>query len=446
MIMKRHIEIKLNKWKESKKRKPLLLHGARQIGKTFVLKEFACKKFKHAHYFDLEEGKVELEKIFNDLKPTEIINKLSFISGKSINIQNDILIFDEIQAIPRAISSLKYFNQEIPELAVTACGSNLGIAVTDESFPVGNVECLTMYPMNFLEFLEGINEDIAVRFLKSFDGEVLEDIYHNRFFDLLKKYFIIGGMPEAIMIYKANKRDLTTAFIEVRKYQKQLLIHYANDFSKYSGAVNSRHIERIFNSVPAQLSRTQQGNSKKFKFKNVISNGFRTYDDLANPIDWLVKTGLIFKINIVEHPIIPLFSGITQNSFKLFFFDVGVLGAAVGLEPNKIMLYDYGTYKGYFAENFILQELSSYNCAGLVSWMGRTSEVEFLMQNKEEIIPVEVKAGTNTKAKSLQAYIAKYQPEYSVKFTGKKYGHDKKNTFSFPLYMVSVFMKQIYRR
>lgn len=442
--MKRQIEIQLNTWKKSIKRKPLLLHGARQIGKTFVLKEFASKKFKKTHYFDLEEQKVELEGIFNNLKPAEIINKLSFISGNSINIQGDILIFDEIQAIPRAITSLKYFNQEIPELAVAACGSNLGIAITGESFPVGKVECLTMYPMNFLEFLEGINEDVAVRFLKSFNGEVLDDVYHNRFFELLKIYFITGGMPDAIIIYKANKEDLITTFSEVRKYQKQLLIHYANDFSKYSGAVNSRHIERVFNSIPAQLSRTQQGNSKKFKFKNVISNGFRTYEDLANPIDWLVKTGLIFKINIVEHPSIPLLSGIVQNSFKLFFFDVGLLGAAVGLEPNGIMLYDYGTYKRYFAENFILQELSSYNCSSMVSWVGRTSEVEFLLQNKGRIIPVEVKAGTNTKAKSLQAYIAKYQPEYSVKFTGKKYGYDKKNTFSFPLYMVSVFMKQIY--
>jgi len=249
-------------------------------------------------------------------------------------------------------------------------------------------------------------------------------------------------MPDSIIIYKDNKKNLITAFLKVREYQKQLLIHYANDFSKYSGAANSRHIESVFNSVPAQLTRTQCGKSKKFKFKNVISNGFRTYEDLANPIDWLAKTGLIFKINIVEHPSIPLLSGIIHNSFKLFFFDVGLLGSAVGLEPNEIMLYDYGRYKGYFAENFILQELASYNCTDIVSWAGRTSEVEFLLQNNGEIIPVEVKAGTNTKAKSLQAYIAKYQPESSVKFTGKKYGYDKKNTFSFPLYMVSVFMKR----
>jgi len=443
MIMKRQIKIQINEWYEAKNRKPLLLHGARQVGKTFILKEFASEKFKHTHYFDLEEQKVELEKIFNNLKPIEIINKLSFISGKSINIQDDILIFDEIQAIPRAITSLKYFNQEMPELAIAACGSNLGIAVTAESFPVGKVECLTMYPMNFLEFLEGINEDIAAQFLKNFDGEILDDVYHNRFFELLKIYFIVGGMPESIKIYKDNNKNLIVAFLKVRGYQKQLLIHYANDFSKYSGAVNSRHIDRIFSSVPAQLCNTQQGNSKKFIFKNVISNGFRTYEDLANPIDWLVKTGLIFKINIVEHPNIPLLSGIIQNSFKLFFFDVGLLGSAVGLDPNKIMLYDYGRYKGYFAENFILQELASYNCTNIVSWVGRTSEVEFLLQNKGEIIPVEVKAGTNTKAKSLQAYITKYQPKSSVKFTGKKYGYDKKNTFSFPLYMVSVFMKNI---
>lgn len=439
--MKRSIEKQLIKWKDSKNRKPLILHGARQVGKTYILKKIAEKNFSQTHYFDLEEQKFRLEKIFEDLNPVNIINKLSFITGKSINIQKDILIFDEIQAIPRAITSLKYFNQDMGHLAVAVAGSNLGITLADESFPVGKVECITMFPMNFLEFLNGINEIKAYKFLSDFHGDILDDIYHERLFELLKIYFITGGLPDAITTYKNNKDNPLAAFSEVRKYQKQLLFHYERDFSKYSGYTNSRHIERIFNAVPSQLSKTQNKSSKKFKFKDVISKGFRTYDDLADPIDWLVKTGLIFKINIVEHPNIPLLSGIIENSFKLFLFDVGLLGAMAGLEPGKIMLYDYGSYKGYFAENFILQELRSYNWEEIVSWVGRTSEIEFLIQSKNNIIPVEVKAGINTKAKSLQAFITKYIPEYSVKFTGKKYGYDGKNTYSFPLYMVSFFSR-----
>ena len=440
--MKRQIEKKLTKWKRAKNRKPLILHGARQVGKTYTIRKFADTNFKTVHYFDLEEQKSNLEGIFEDLRVAEIIKKLSFISGKTLSPKKDILIFDEIQAIPRAITSLKYFKEEMPELAVVAAGSNLGITISESPFPVGKVECLTMYPMNFLEFLEGTGETSAYQFLETFSGQVLDDVYHKRFFELLKIYFITGGLPEVITIYKENKGDILTALKAVREYQHQLLLHYERDFSKYSGAVNSRHIERVFNAIPAQLSKTQSGNSKKFKFKDVISKGFRSYEDLANPINWLVKTGLAFSVNIIEHPKIPLLSCVSENNFKLFLFDVGLLGAMVGLSPSEIMVYDYGSYKGYFAENFILQELISYDFNKITSWVGRTSEVEFLLQNKRRIIPIEVKAGTNTKSKSLLAYIMKYHPKISVKFTGKKYGFYK-NIYTFPLYMTSVFKKKM---
>jgi len=440
--MKRLITNELTQWMRKKNRKPLVLCGARQVGKTYSIKQFGELHFEHLHYFDLEDQKTELFEIFNGpLDPKQIIDKLSFVSGKSIHIKNDILVLDEIQSIPRAITALKYFNQNMQDLAVIVAGSNLGVANIDEPFPVGKVELMVMYPMNFEEFLLGIDQEIALKHLLEIKGKVA-DIYHQRFFDFLKIYFVTGGMPEVILQYKEKMDEPLEAFISVRSLQKQLLLHYERDFSKYSGSTNARHIERIFKSIPLQLCNTMNKQSKKFKFKDVISKGYRSYDDLADPIEWLVKSGLALKVNVCEHPSIPIMASVKENSLKLFVFDIGLLGAMVNLNAKNIMRYNYGSYKGYFAENFILQELYSYGLNQIVTWSGRTSEVEFVLEINGKVIPIEVKAGTNTKAKSLQAYINKYDPQYALKFTGNQYGFDDKNkVYNFPLYMVSNFAK-----
>ncbi len=440
--MKRKIESRLLQWKNKKSRKPLLLQGARQVGKTYVLENFAKNQFNHSHYFDLEELKTDLAPIFIDssLDPKQLIDKLSFVSGKSINIKKDILILDEIQAIPRAITALKYFSRHMSGLAVAAAGSNLGVAHSEEPFPVGKVEILHMCPMSFEEFLAGTGEEMALSFLENFKGGKTDDIYHRRLFDLLKKYFVTGGLPEVISQYTAGKEEPLEAFRAVRQLQKQLLLHYESDFSKYAGSTNSRHIQRVFRAIPLQLSNTQDKKSKKFKFKDIISKGYRSYDDLADPIEWLVKAGLALKVNTNLHPSIPVMAGAKENSFKLFLFDIGLLGAMINLKPESILRYDYGSYKGYFAENFVLQELCSYGLDKIVTWYGRTSEIEFVLEINESIIPVEVKAGFNTKAKSLQAFINKYNPVYAVKFTGNKFGCDRqKRIFNYPLYMILKF-------
>jgi predicted AAA+ superfamily ATPase len=267
-----------------------------------------------------------------------------------------------------------------------------------------------------------------------------DDIYHRRLFDLLKKYFVTGGLPEVISQYTAGKEEPLEAFRAVRQFQKQLLLHYESDFSKYAGSTNSRHIQRVFRATPLQLLNTQDKKSKKFKFKDIISKGYRSYDDLADPIEWLVKAGLALKVNTNLHPSIPVMAGAKENSFKLFLFDIGLLGAMINLKPESILRYDYGSYKGYFAENFVLQELCSYGLDKIVTWYGRTSETEFVLEINESIIPVEVKAGFNTKAKSLQAFINKYNPVYAVKFTGNKFGCDQqKRIFNYPLYMILKF-------
>jgi len=441
-IMKRILEKTLLEWINSKKRKPLLLNGARQVGKTYLLKDFGKKHFSNIHYFDLEEQKKILEPIFNDgsLNPKAIIDRLSFISGNVIDINTDLLVFDEIQSIPRAITSLKYFNQDMSELAVAAAGSNLGVAHAEEAFPVGKVDSLFLYPMNFEEFLWGINDTMASDFLSQFDEGRTEEIYHTRLFNLLKIYFVTGGLPEVILEYLKEIEHPLTAFRNVRKLQETLLLHYRNDFGKYSGNTNSRHIERVFNSIPSQLSRIQDGTTKKYIFKDVISRGYRSYEDLADPIDWLVKAGFALRCDITENPTIPIFGNTLENTFKLFMFDIGILGALVKIPPGAIMQYSYGTYKGYFAENFILQEFISYGFKDVVNWRGRTSEVEFLFQLGNRLFPLEVKAGINTRAKSLFAYINKYHPEASFKFTGNRFGVDRQNKdYNYPLYMVSKF-------
>ena len=444
--MKRNIEKHLISWLHKRNRMPLLLNGARQVGKTYILKEFGKNNFSDVHYFDLEEQKHVLESVFTEgsLDPVSIINKLSFVTGKEINIDTDLLILDEIQAIPRAITSLKYFNQNLKRLAVAAAGSNLGVAHAEEAFPVGKVDSLFLYPMNFEEFLSGVDEPLAAGFLSNFKGGKTDDIYHSRLFELLKIYFITGGLPAVILEYLKEKDNPLTAYRNVRELQATLLFHYRNDFGKYSGHSNARHIERIFNSVPAQLSKVQDGKAKKYIFKNVISKGYRSYEDLADPISWLVKAGLVLRCDITENPIVPIYGNTSLNSFKLFFFDIGLLGAMVKIPPEDIIRYNYGTYKGYFAENFVLQELISNGYHDIVTWMGRTSEIEFVVQLENKLVPVEVKAGVNTRAKSLLAYINKYHPDMAFKFTGNKFGVDEqRNICNYPLYMVSKFPKII---
>ena len=444
--MKRAIQKQILTWQKKTVRKPLILQGARQVGKTYILKEFAKKHFSNVHYFDLEKSRDEFISIFegNSLDPHEIIKKLEFITKRTININKDIVVFDELQAIPRAITSLKYFYEDMPELAIMTAGSNLGVVLADAPFPVGKVECLTMHPMTFLEFLQGSGETAAYNFVNDFSNELrIDDFYHSKLLDLMKNYFVVGGLPEVVDVYRKNKNSLLEVFHEVRDLQEQLILHYERDFSKYSGDTNARHIERIFRAVPAQLSAASDKLSPKFKFKNVISKGFRSYEALADPIDWLIKAGLVVKLPIIEHPVTPLKQAVSENKFKLMMFDIGLLGAMVKLSPQTIINNNYGSYKGYFIENFILCELIAYGYNSIANWQGRTAEVEFIIETDNgKIIPVEVKAGINTKAKSLAAYIAKYAPEHALKFSSKKYGKTEIIETS-PLYMVSNFRQSV---
>lgn len=382
-----------------------------------------------------QETRAEIFK--NDLKPHRILDDLSIFFNQPIHTDRDIVIFDEVQACPRALTSLKYFQEEKQELALCAAGSLLGIHLGEASFPVGKVDFLNMYPMSFIEFLQGIGETILYDLLAHLRvGGELSDIVHTRLFELLKLYFIVGGLPSVVETFKKYYRDnLFEALLEVRERQQNLILAYNADMAKHSGKLNAMHIERLWRNIPAQLAREQDGGASKFRFKRVVP-GLTGFSKLSGPIDWLQTAGLIIKVYIVNKAELPLSAYIKENFFKLYSFDVGILGAMSRLPPKTILDYDYGSYKGYFAENFVAQE---FLCSGekeLYSWRKNTSEVEFLREVNGNIIPIEVKSGWVTQSKSLKVFIDKYKPSHGCILSAQRPAYDPaRKVQKHPLYL-----------
>lgn len=435
--MERSILDQLRAWKAKPDRKPLILTGTRQVGKTHALRGFGKSDFARFHYFNFEED-TRLGRIFEkDLKPDRLLQELSFHLDVSIQA-TDLVVFDEIQAAPRALTALKYFFEEKPGLALCAAGSLLGLHLADSSFPVGKVEFLDLHPLSYGEFLRGIGEDRPADYLESFswDGP-LPEVVHERLWELLKIYFIVGGLPEAVTTYATLKGDPFRGFAAVRKRQQDLLTAYLADVAKHSGKVNSMHIDRVWRSVPAQLARSQDGSSSKFAFKGVVP-GVQGYARLAGAIDWLKAAGLIFKLPIVNKAWQPLQAHADESVFKLYHFDTGLLGAMGGLEPKILWDFSFGSYKGYVAENFVLQELTAAGRGNAVAWRENTAEVEFLLENDGHILPLEVKSGWVTQAKSLKVFAGKYRPPRLVTLSAKNFSRSRGgDAFQVPLYLAS---------
>lgn len=437
--MRRDIEQKLLEWKESKNRKPLIVKGARQVGKTYSLKKFGAENFKHFHYINFEK-QINIQKVFSkNLDPINIINELSLELATEIDINHDLIIFDEIQAVPQALTSLKYFCEEMPKLAICAAGSLLGLKLSPVSFPVGKVDYLYMYPLCFNEFLEAIGEDQLNKALQSgLHLQTISETLHVKLWEILKIYFIIGGLPEVVDDYRSSTQTLLfSRFQEAREKQKQIISTYLDDMTKHCGKENSMHIERLWKDIPTQLAKEHDGSAPKFSFKGVIP-GIQAYSRLVGVIDWLEATGLIIKVKIAKQVSKPLSAFTKENRFKLFMFDIGILGALSSLKIQDIWDQDYGNYKGYYAENFVAQELQ-YGTSlleDLYSWSEGEAELEFLKDLDEGIIPIEVKSGANTQAKSLKSYINKYQPAYSIILSAKNYHIDQiKKVHYYPLYL-----------
>lgn len=433
--MKRKIIHDLQTWQTAVDRKPLILSGVRQCGKTYSLQEFG-KTFEHCHYFNFEKLP-DLHSIFEkNLDPKRILLELEYASQQSINIQQDLVIFDEIQACPKAITSLKYFSEELPQLALISAGSLLGLSLNDTSFPVGKVNLLNMTPLSFSEFLLAIDDVQLYDLIQHCDiHSNIPEMAHQRLWEKLKWYWIVGGLPEVVNQFNRSKDNLFTAFQAVREKQQELLLTYYADFAKHAGKVNAMHIDRVWRATPAQLARTQDDSVHKFKFKGIVP-GVDRYNGLAGAIDWLEKAHLIIKVPIVNTAELPLAAYSSENTFKLLLFDVGLLGAMSDLPIKSILDQDYGTYKGFFAENFVAQELLASGQRKLFCWQHNRAEVEFLLTLAEGIVPLEVKSGWITRAKSLQNFIEKYHPVYAIILSAHPLKIDSVNQLHhYPLYL-----------
>ena len=373
-----------------------------------------------------------------DLNPERIIADLSIYSGKRINVANDLIIFDEIQECPNALTSLKYFREKMPQLALCCAGSLIGVKLSSGSFPVGKVDFLKLYPLNFEEFLMALNDEMSLELYRDSDKvDSHSEIAHQRLWNRLREYYVTGGMPQVVSTYLTHRDDPFEAMKSARDVQERLVEGYNNDFAKHSGKINSLHIVSVFENVPLQLSANIDGSVKRYKFKGVIPRK-KGYAELQGPIDWLEKSGLILKVKVCKRAEMPLESFCRENMLKLFLFDIGLLGCMLGLPVSLIHSQDYGIAKGYLAENFVAQEFAAAGVSRLHSWTEGTSEIEFIRVIGDTLVPVEVKSGSRTQAKSLRQYILKYSPKRAVKISGKPLSRIRNQVIqNYPLYLAA---------
>lgn len=425
--MKRKIVDWLIKWKDNKNRKPLILQGARQVGKTYSVLTFGKEYYKNTVYLNFENNN-DLKGIFKrDLDTERIIKELSIISGQSILKEDTLIFFDEIQACERALTSLKYFNENNNEYHIIAAGSLLGVAVNRQeySFPVGKVDLKTMYPLDFEEFLMALDEDKIIALIKECFHEDKEFSLHNKAMDLYKSYLVIGGMPAVIKEYLEQKD-----FDFVLANQKNINDSYIADMAKYATPQETTKIMAAFNSIPAQLSKE----NRKFQYK-IIKSGARAYD-YETPIEWLKASGVILKCYKCNEGKLPLSAYTDFNSFKIYMTDTGLLCSKFGI-PANIILSDtraFNDFKGALTENYVCFALTSNNHIPYYWESKGQAEVDFIIQDKEgNIIPIEVKAADNVRAKSLQQFIKKYNPIYSIRVSSKNFGFEN-GIKSVPLY------------
>jgi len=419
---------KLKKWKESTNRKPLVIYGSRQAGKTWLMKEFGAKNYDSVAYVSFDSDSI-YKKIFeNDFNIPRIINELSIAAKIKIST-GTLIILDEIQECPRALTSLKYFNENAGEYHIMAAGSLLGVMTLEGTgFPVGKVDILTLHPMSFYEFLEAA-DDRFLPAIKALDYQTIA-VFHDSLMDLLKQYFFVGGMPASVKKY-SETRD----FSDVREIQRIIIDSYYADFAKHIPSTYIARTRDIWESVPTQLARE----NKRFLYSE-MKEGSRGRD-YEHALNWLTQTNLIHKLYRVNLPNMPLIGYKQPHIFKLYMNDVGLLSARIGMDI-KIYLDDFNKafshYKGGIAEQFALQELiCAYDKLPVFYWATdkNTAELEFIIQYRDEIIPVEVKSGKSVKSESLNIYCNEFRPARSVRVSHKKFGIAD-GLYSVPLYML----------
>lgn len=411
--MERSIYSSLKKWKESPTRKPLILQGARQVGKTYILKEFGAREYSEVVYINCDDNN-DMQNMFVDYDVDRIIRSLSAISGISIKPSTTLLILDEIQEVERGLASLKYFCEKAPEYHVAVAGSLLGITLHEgTSFPVGKVDMLYMYPMDFEEFLLAMGKEQLVELLRNNSWAALTPL-RGMLTELLRQYYFVGGMPEAVKAY-VERGDIW----EVRSIHSKIIDAYRNDMSKHVPKQQVQRINMVWNSIPSQLAR----DNKKFIY-GALRKGART-NDFEIAIQWLVDSGLVHKVHRISKPVVPLKFYEDMASFKLFLLDCGLLGALSETPPEQILIGDnvFEEYKGAFTENYVLQQLKSLSRTFVYYYSNDNStlEIDFVVQHEAHVIPIEVKAEENLRAKSLRQFVTDNTGLHGVRFSMSDY-------------------------
>lgn len=411
--MERSIYSSLKKWKESPTRKPLILQGARQVGKTYILKDFGAREYSEVVYINCDDNN-DMQNMFVDYDVDRIIRSLSAISGVSIKPSTTLLIIDEIQEVERGLASLKYFCEKAPEYHVAVAGSLLGITLHEgTSFPVGKVDMLYMYPMDFEEFLLAMGKEQLLGLLRSNSWAALTPL-RGMLTELLRQYYFVGGMPEAVKAY-VERGDIW----EVRSIHSKIIDAYRNDMSKHAPKQQVQRINMVWNSIPSQLAR----DNKKFIY-GALRKGARA-NDFEIAIQWLVDSGLVHKVHRISKPVVPLKFYEDMASFKLFLLDCGLLGALSETPPEQILIGDnvFEEYKGAFTENYVLQQLKSLPRTFVYYYSNDNStlEIDFVVQHEAHVIPIEVKAEENLRAKSLRQFVTDNSGLHGVRFSMSDY-------------------------
>ena len=427
--MERKIYQELLNWKNTNIKKPLMVIGARQIGKTYIINEFCKKEFQEYIYINLLE-QAEIIKIFKEeINTAEKFNRMKIYLDKDINLENTIIFFDEVQESEEIISALKYFNESDEPFKIICAGSLLGVKLKrmHSSFPVGKVKMLNMYPMDFEEFLIANGSKSLVDEIKRCyqENNSMDSVLHKKALNLYRLYLCIGGMPEAVKNILANEKDIL-------KFDKTIIEDiyqsYLNDMNKYvNNKFEASKIETIYKSIPSQLGNM----SNKFQYGKISSNARKR--DYETALNWLLSSTMVHKCSILKKPEIPPLGFIIDDHFKLYLSDVGILLNMLQVKFNDIILDNLLQYKGIIAENYVATQLVANNIP-LIYWeSGNQAEVDFILYNDDGIIPIEVKANDNVGSQSLNVYMKRYQPEYAIRISTKNFGFEK-NIKSVPLY------------
>ena len=427
--MERLAYYKLLEWKEKQNKMPLILKGARQVGKTWLMKEFGKRNYTHVAYFNFESVK-NLHLIFEKgFDTTSIISALNIESGIKIEPHNTLIIFDEIQACPSALTSLKYFQESNKQYDIIAAGSLLGVSLhMNQSFPVGKVEIMELFPFSFNEFLLAMGQEDLLGIINRKEKGMIE-VFKDKYVVLLKQYYFIGGMPEAVNSFREDKD-----FLKVREIQVSILYSYEQDFSKHAPYQLVPKLRLIWQSIVSQLGKE----NKKFTYSS-LKKGARS-KEYESALSWLSDAGLVYKIVRINKPGVPLKSYEDSNDFKLYVHDVGLLCAMAEIAPTVILGEDdlFKEFKGSLTEQFVLQQLKSKGIQpNYWTTEGSQAEVDFIIQKGSEVIPIEVKAAENLKSKSLKIYYEKFHPNFCYRFSMSNY-REQDWMINIPLYAIEL--------